>query len=659
MKKLTLLLAIVCSMNLWAESQHGTVFVKSGGTGDGSSWENALGNIQDAIGKAKEDSDARKDVWVAGGTFTLTENISMQDSINVYGSFAGTETAVEQRAKIANGKAWEFVTPTTLEANGCRLVQFPAAFDAPTIMDGFILTDGNGIGGSPNKNGGGAMMRHNGVLQNCVVKNCEMVDGAGGGVMIYGGGVVRYCLIKDNKQSVNANGGGGIFCNTSSIGFEAFIENCEITGNSSTIRGAGLGIQGDTDVYVSNCKIYNNIAINGAALLQGAGIFANSLNNEITNCIIYNNTGSNVVQLRTKKFVNNTIVKNIGGIYIAVGSTTSEIKNNIIWNCWADAAAAIATSLSGVSVTGMPVQNNATYNPVPADKGWATTVDALETNIQFSSNLSNGDIENPAEGTTGGGPHFVKVTSSVGAIDASNPELTAEDIEMLLADLIAADWSLNRQSPCVNTGQNLAYLTSDIVGENRPEGFPRENAKTDIGAYELPYYDVAFAEYNVALGEIYGEDGLPLSAETVLGFAKGEEFMLYFLSAGGEKPYNVSIIRSNNGGLTFDGDITDVTGELDEDGLWTAKAFFPFQVKVTWTKEAGLSDIDTDKIRCYTLNSSIRIDGLSTGENVSIYHVNGALVNRVKANESTLTIPVQAGIYVVRIDDTARKVVVK
>ncbi|MDR1584705.1 MAG: hypothetical protein LBS07_00820, partial [Prevotellaceae bacterium] len=126
MKRTIFILAcIFCSMNfIWAEAQHGVVYVKAGAVGDGSSWTNAMGDIQAAITKAKEDGANRKDVWVAGGNFTLTANIIMQDSINVYGSFAGTETSLEERAKVENGKAWEFVNPTILTGNGCRLASF-------------------------------------------------------------------------------------------------------------------------------------------------------------------------------------------------------------------------------------------------------------------------------------------------------------------------------------------------------------------------------------------------------------------------------------------------------------------------------------------------------------------------------------------------------
>ena len=653
MKKLTLLLlAVICSLSIWAEPQHGSIYVKPGATGDGSSWGNALGDIQTAINKARDNGERtqRKDVWVAAGEYAITAPISMQDSVNVYGSFAGTETTLEQRAKVANGKAWEFANPSVIKADGVILAVNFGAFDIPTVMDGFTITDGGASGVS---------LRPNGILQNCIVKNCTYSAGGGGGITMYLGGNVISCLVKDNTQTSNGNGGGGIFCNTSSAAtLDVYIEGCEITGNTSTIRGAGLGIQGaSATIYVNNCKIYNNRAIDGTTSKQGGGIFCNSQLNEITNCLVYNNTGTNAIQLQSKKFVNNTVVKNIGGIYIASGAITSEIKNNIIWACVTDATLETATSLTGVAVTGMPAQNNATYNPLPAEKGWLTTVDEVESNILFSSNVSNGDIENPNEGTVGSGPKFAKVTTFIGAIDPAMPE---EDRNLLLQEFVDADWSLNRVSPCVNAGQNLDYLSADIIGENRPQGFPFDEAKTDIGAYEYPYYVVSIAPYDATKGNVCDSYGIELPAGSELGYAKGEEIELNFMPVSGELPFKVTITRSNNGGLTFDGDVIDITGELDTDfGSWTSNVSFPFQVKVEWDNLSFTPNIDSENIRCYAIDKSIQIEGLSSGECVNVYHASGALVAKTTSQSNVLSIPVQSGTYIVRIGNAAYKIAVK
>lgn len=97
MRKILFILCISLSVGLFAEPQNGVVYVKSGGTGSGTSWTDAMGDIQAAISAAKSDDALRKDVWVAAGEYTITSSISMIDSINVYGGFAGTETALEER----------------------------------------------------------------------------------------------------------------------------------------------------------------------------------------------------------------------------------------------------------------------------------------------------------------------------------------------------------------------------------------------------------------------------------------------------------------------------------------------------------------------------------------------------------------------------------
>ena len=181
MKKITFIFAILCSISgLFAESQHGVVYVKPGATGTGASWNDALGNIQEAITAAKADPAARKDVWVATGEFEITSAISLLDSINVYGSFAGTESAVSERAKVAGGKAWEFSNPTILKGNGARLVQAGGHFDMETVVDGFIMKDGNGIGSALSASGGAVVVRGNVVFQHCIMRN-NAASGAGAG----------------------------------------------------------------------------------------------------------------------------------------------------------------------------------------------------------------------------------------------------------------------------------------------------------------------------------------------------------------------------------------------------------------------------------------------------------------------------------------------
>jgi len=455
MKRLILaLVTLFSTFSLFAVQSNGIIYVKPGGTGTGTSWADALGDIQSAVTAA---TTPQKDVWVATGEFTISTNITLASGVNIIGSFAGTETEVNQRAKISRGKPWEFAHPTTLTGNGARLIQATAAMSVETAVDGFIMQNGNGVGSNTSGSGGGAMIRPNVIINNCIIKN-NSCTGSGAGVMLNAGGIVRNTLIKNNTHTTGPNGGGGVFCSSSTTGIYSYIENCEITGNTSTIRGAGISVQGNITTYITACKIYNNQAIDGTTLKAGGSIYINSTANQITNCIIYNNSGSNTIYDIGGNLYNNTIVKNVGGLYLSSASNATNIANNILWGCATNATGTTATGVTGVANSQIKLDNNITYIPLSTDKNWILT-----NNLSFSSNTSNAS-----------GPVSKNVSSFIGAAT------TAEEI----AQLDTIDWSLEGTSPCINTGKTLTDVITDIVGTARPQG-----NSYDIGAYEMyPIY---------------------------------------------------------------------------------------------------------------------------------------------------------------------------
>lgn len=642
MKKITFIFAILCSVSgLFAESQHGVVYVKPGATGTGASWNDALGNIQEAITAAKADPAARKDVWVATGEFEITSAISLLDSINVYGSFAGTESAVSERAKVAGGKAWEFANPTTLKGNNSRLIQVAAALDIPTTFDGFILTDGNGKGTVTDGSGGAALIRPNLIMQNCIVQNSTSAA-AGAGVMMNTGGTLRNCLIRNNVHTTGSNGGGGVFCNTSSNGFTGYIENCDITGNSSTIRGAGIGIQGNTNTYISNCRIYNNVSVDGTTLKPGAGIFVNSAANQIINNLIYNNSGANAVYYNGGNLYNNIIVKNIGGLYGA--GNTIKMINNVVWACYTDATLATATSITGAANSNSTVHNNATYNPLPTDKSWN-----LADNVLLSSNISNGDVTDPAAGTLGSGPKFTKVSSFIGASTAAEH----------LLNLDSVNWSLNGASPLVNIGKTVEAVTSDFAGLPRPQGYPQAEAKYDIGAYELPYYIVVAGEGETGNGYIYSALGEILAKDYSYGYAKGSKLELFFEPKSGYEMERAFYTVSNDGGLTFTGNEVDFKNDIDKDGFWSVAVHNSFKVNIVWRSLTSVKSLSDAGINCFGKQGGIQINGIPSAQEISIYNASGMKVKTITTNNSDAFVSLTQGIYLVKMNEGVQKVFVK
>ena len=645
MKKIPLLLALCLTLGLMAEQQNGIIYVKQGATGTGVSWTDALGDIQSAITLAKTNTAARKDVWVASGEYNITTCISMADSVNVYGSFAGTETSVAERAKVAGGRAWEFSTPTILNGgNAARLFQSSATFDVPTVLDGVTLSNGNGIGSSSSGNGGGILIRHNFILQNSIVQNCAVSNGSGGGILYNGGGTVRYCLIKNNSQSTNTNGGGGIYLGLNSTGgINGFVENCVVTGNTTNVRGGGIATNGvSATSTISGCEIYNNKAVNGTTLLPGGGIHVNQAPGVVKNCVIYNNTGSNALYYNGGNFVyNNTVVKNIGGVYVASAGT---IINNLVWGCATDVTGASPTSISGSVNSATIAQNNATYYPIPTDKSWTTG-----DNIVFSSNWSNGDIINPPAGSVGSGPKFNHVSRFYGA--STTPE------ELLQLDSV--NWSIPMTSPCLNMGKNITGVATDILGTSRPQGYPIETARFDIGAYELPYYTVVVGEPTSANGAIYSALGILLPENSSQAYAKGDKIELFFQPNNGYTINRAYYTASTDGGTTFTGNQTDITANISSEGFWTGTVSAPFKVSVVWKSLTALKELNTNKIKCMITDNGVNISGLNSDDRVSVYQTNGILVYQSQATSNQTHISLTKGVYILRIANSAKKLIIK
>lgn len=533
-KTLLVLLSMIFSFNAYLSSQS-VVYVASGGSGDGTSWSSALGNIQTAISAANA-LDPKGEVWVKAGTYTVTTTIAVSQGVNMYGGFAGTETSKDDRAKKEDGESWDFSNESILDGRKTvRSIESRGNFTTETIVDGFTITNGNAVSTSANNTGGGVLIRPGLKVQHCVIKNNVAASGGGGGVSMTGGTLYASYVYR-NTQSNNANGGGGIYVNAAS-GFEAIIEGCTIENNTSDVRGAGLNVQGAGFTKMINLRIFNNVAEGK----PGGAMYQNTANNSTVNSLIYNNTGTSAIYLRGS-LLNSTVVNNVGGVYYAESSAAVEFINNIIWGCATDVTGAQATSLSGVANAKAVVENNATYNPIPSDKNWTTA-----NNILFSSNNSNGDVENPAEGTVGSGPKFTKVSTFKGAAQA--------DEEILILDSV--NWSLQVGSPAIDTGKTLTSVTTDILGQARPLG-----TAFDLGAYE---HD-----------------------PTSTGIAKNE---------------------------------------------------FIYSV--------------------YSKERQIIISGFENPVEVSVYSVSGQSIYRTKVTSSYIEIPANRGIYIVRVNDAATKVLVK
>ena len=328
------------------------------GTGDGSSWENASGNLQNMIDELAKNNPQNLpgEVWVAAGTYvpqvqvisgtTYSASFLMRDGISVYGGFAGDESSKQERE--VSKMPWNFVNKTILEGSyyehsktswnesnhkwtltsDSRHVVFfsplpsegKSGFDKSTILNGVTIRGGYAQGGEGvadfmTDRGAGVYMGINATLEKCIVTE-NSSTGNGGAVYMYGGRVMN-SLIYNN----NADGdGGAVYVDNAGIVLASMLTNNSANNGS----GAYLAHTGNwTDgkphpeyIILSTSVVSNNTSrLNGAVYCAKGGVL---MQNTITNndCpTATDNTSANASQS--------------GGLYV---DSYGLVINSVLWN---------------------------------------------------------------------------------------------------------------------------------------------------------------------------------------------------------------------------------------------------------------------------------------------------------------------------------------
>lgn len=326
-------------------------YVKEGGTGDGLSWENASGNIQNMIDELANNANGQAgEVWVAAGTYTpqsqlisgtaYSASFRMRDGISVYGGFAGGETSKLERAK--GTMPWDFTYPTVLKAayyNGDltwtnnkwtltsdsrHVVWFApmpgeSAFTNVTTLDGVTIQGGYAQGGTglddfkTDRGGGVYMDGSNAYLSNCIVKE-NYATGNGGGVYLKNGRVMTSFIYNNNADA----DGGAVYVENRGLVHRSML------ANNSALNGAGVYLHNVTEtsedhpeyLILSTCVVSNNtVRGNGAVYCDKGGVL---MQNTITN--------NNCV---TATDATDPNASQTGGIYI---DEYALVLNSVLWN---------------------------------------------------------------------------------------------------------------------------------------------------------------------------------------------------------------------------------------------------------------------------------------------------------------------------------------
>lgn len=323
------------------------------GTGDGSSWDNASGDLQKMIDELAQNNPQNLpgEVWVAAGIYkpqsqlisgtAYSASFRMRDGVSVYGGFKGTETSKQERAK--GTMPWDFTNETILEAayydhanlqlnnnkwtltsDSRHVVWFApmaneAAFSRVTTLDGVTIRGGYAQGGTglddfkTDRGAGVYMDGANAYLTNCIVKE-NYATGNGGGVYLKDGRVETSFIYNNNADA----DGGAVYVDNRGLVLRSML------ANNSAHNGAGAYLHNEVEttndypeyLILSTCVVSNNtMSGNGAVYCDKGGVL---MQNTITN--------NNCV---TATDATNSNASQTGGIYV---DEYALVVNSVIWN---------------------------------------------------------------------------------------------------------------------------------------------------------------------------------------------------------------------------------------------------------------------------------------------------------------------------------------
>lgn len=680
MKKITLLLALVCSMSLFA-----TRYLVQPGTGGAATWRAAeAGETLVDLTVAGQSLNAwynaltasvGDEVWVIKGTYVTTGVTTIKTGVSLYGGFAGTETNLSDRAKVSGGKLWEFVNVTTIDGNNTNKGFSSGNLANDTYIDGFTITKckatvgaGAEIGtkttikncivkdseatGTTNDGGGGVRVKGGSLLNSYIYNNVSTLGGAGG-VGIQSTSLVRGCVIERNRVLDAAKGGGGVNIATSG---GATIDSCIIKNNTAP-TGAGLNSflsAASTAINISNTQIIDN-----TASANGGGMFLNISTTTINfnNCIFKGNkvtagnAGGMRINLASATFNKCLIADNSctgsGGAVYNQSTSPLNIYNSLIINNTSPNNAIYLQNNNTKNIYNTTIAGNKgnVFNFATADMTNSALKNVLIYNNEKTITLATSTVYPSITYTAFDSDESAQPYYGSGCINTINTSntfvnpTTFQGAHASVSDSLAilnSNWELLYNAPALNAGVTLTETTTDFVSVARPQG-----ASYDIGAYELPYYNTTVT-FNT------GGTVNALTSGDILSEPKGKPLAFTITPDTGKK------IKS----VLYNG--VEVKSEIVA-GVYTAPALTAnatLAVEFEVDLSTATNDLQT-KMQCFAADGKIQLRGLSEGNNVAIYSVTGATVYNQTVRASEMTLSANKGIYIVKVNGKVTKVVVE
>ncbi|MBQ6096526.1 MAG: C10 family peptidase [Bacteroidales bacterium] len=228
---------VPCNMGIMRD----TLYIAADGTGDGSSWESAYPNLEDALticGIYKNGN-----LWVKNGVYLGHTDqeaaFTIPRGITIYGGFAGHEASLgERNLDSAN---------TVLSGDNKRqVVQAPVSCIDSKLYD-VILANGKAETASA------ISVQNNLRMERCIIEN-NVTTGANGAAAEIRNGSAFCCIVRNNQ-------GNALSLDNGTVKNSLIVHNngSGINASNSTVDGCNIVCNSGVGIANSNTKIRNTI----------------------------------------------------------------------------------------------------------------------------------------------------------------------------------------------------------------------------------------------------------------------------------------------------------------------------------------------------------------------------------------------------------------
>ena len=420
------------------------IYVKAGSEGSGLSWDDALGEINQAVTLASTTGN-RHEIWVSKGTYygdtALISAVSLSAGVSLYGGFAGTESSLDERDVKAN--------VTIIDGNNkrrCVIQNYDFADSLAIVVDGFTIQNGF----LQSNSGVNVKSKKNTTFNNCIFRNART-----GNECVYAEkSAFKNCKFIGNKiQDLEIYGG--------------LVDSCSFVDNTTT--------QSNKIIYMSGTKMLNS-QICGVS--NDYGIIDAVDNSVVSHCKIMNNKTKyyNTIYLSYSTLENSLVCGNeISNTSYSIISAdfTSFITNSTIAHNKTRNRSAISYNSSS-SKKYATIANSIIYGNKVTDDVRPQVVVSDYMKVRYCA--SDGDLT---------GENNIKLATANSGSDATKNYVC-------FINAAGGDYRLHATSSCIDKGLDSVMTSkTDINGGSRIYG-----KAIDLGAIEFDGEYVQMLDYS-------------------------------------------------------------------------------------------------------------------------------------------------------------------